>query len=102
MDKINLPPFYAGQKVVCVDATIEHVGAIYESPNPIKDKIYTIDELEFENGIWWVTIKELDCLDHFESTGFAPIQEQPMPLLTFKKIKEKELQKPEPQHLILN
>lgn len=104
MENLNLPPFYVGQKVVCVD------------PRPdfglFKDKIYTIAEVirckcGATNVAWGATnplITHSSCYScgnivtqeskyYFcRSSRFAPVQEQKFPLIKLTKVIEKEKQ----------
>jgi len=104
MNKLNLPPFYVGQKVVYV-----------EGKSMPKDSIHTVLDIWQEPcGCWIVDVKSsrlhgkvinaentfcLVCQKHFKTintksgiyaTSFRPIQEAKPPLMTFTQIKETE------------
>lgn len=108
MKNLNLPPFYAGQKVVCVNPT----------DRLIKDKIYTVISCFIDCcGYWAVTLSGIPDIsesdlpilkgeicrcyknDHirissglriFYASRFTPVQEQRLPLITLSKIQETE------------
>ncbi len=102
MKKLNLHPFYVGQKVVCV----KPIGDL------IKDKIYTISHItkclcgkicvgvglvdyEFGYGKYYNAkccgAKQISVgFYEFNTDRFAPIQQQNFPLIKLSKIIEKE------------
>ncbi len=107
-NKLNLSPFYVGQKVV----------GLMNHNNIVKDKVYTITGIREMCGcglccnIDNITASSVDntiilkgqlvecstCLKRYYSDGlcyyktqrFAPIQQQSYPLMSFSKIVEKE------------
>ena len=87
----NLPPFYVGQKVICIDAKIRHI------PFPIALKegdIYTIIAITYKklDGIGLV-LKEVDSFDPewgFYADRFKPLSKQPFSEITYSKVSEKE------------
>lgn len=95
--KLNLPPFYIGQKVVCVSSSeAAHGDKVF------KGAIYTVLETGHlpENDIHiaydYVIVKGNG--GYWDICRFAPIQEAPAPLLTFSEIKKTEKE----EILILN
>lgn len=97
MEKLNLPPFYAGQKVVCIKDWPQY--------GLIKDKVYTITGV-LKCTCGWVGVyygvKNMDSFGFTcyvggqpnewctEPDKFVPIQEQKFPLITLSKIQELE------------
>lgn len=84
--KVNLPPYYAGQKVVAKRNASTELG-----DRLIKDEKYTVEKCE------WISLVDSFAVTVFGNLGLwhptkdlVPVEEQPMPLLTFEKIKEKE------------
>lgn len=110
MNKLNLPPFYIGQKVVCVKPSEKH--------GLFKDKIYTITDVKrcicgCTQVSWGVKTTEtgLNCAScdkdltigsipeyYALASRFCPAEEKPLPLLTFEQIKKEEKE----EILILN
>ncbi len=99
MNKLNLPPFYIGQKVIYI------TGAFMP-----KDTICTIKQIEQKGcGCWCVDINVsvhtptgyFRCHNHsnfrikdngmiWDANSFRPFQQTSFPLLTLSKIKETE------------
>lgn len=100
MEKLNLPPFYVGQKVVYIGVN-----------NAIKDKIFKVlNVLKFDCGCYKIDIgmkfdleyKYTRCIScdkptqtndnvfWYASYAFAPLQQQSFPLIKLSKIMEKE------------
>lgn len=102
MEKSNLPPFYIGQKVV-------YVGVHKE----LKDAVYTVlGVITYECGCHSVDIglknhslySIISCscplkncvpkaernIRYFKHTSLRPIEQQKLPLMTFKEIRVKE------------
>lgn len=105
----NLPLFYIGQKVVCVETNSTgflKVGATYII-TAIKEDCscgisYGVNNLKPLGGYGAGTkircskcdnIVVSDGIQYFLSSRFAPIQEANLPLMTFSQIKEKEKEK---------
>ncbi len=97
----NLPPFYVGQKVVCVKT---HTRGIYK-----KGQVFTVQNIYMQTcGCQWVinigyysdipTMKCSTCGlvykndSAFKCTSFKPLQESVFPSLTMSKVLEKESQ----------
>lgn len=75
--------FKTGQRVVCVDAVGANSPSDPESAEVlptmrmvcvIKDEIYTIREIELEDGSEWLTLEEVNHNVCFESHHFRPLQ----------------------------
>ncbi len=95
----NLPPFFKGQKVVCIKS---HSQGIFR-----KGQTFTVTSVEFVCCAWVVRVGiknvapfcQCNCLklypsgldSDFEPSCFAPLQEQKFPLIKLSKIIEKEL-----------
>lgn len=110
MEKVNLPPFYVGQKVVANRSatsgkTVVKKGDVF---SVLQIKHCCGSKYIVDVGLKLTTEKYCQCADcskkrfgdilwcaHF---GFSPLQEQPAPLLTFTQIKETEKE----EILILN
>lgn len=99
MKASNLPPFYVGQKVVCIEG--------YPNPRFFKkgDQFTILDIIKTPCcNMWIVNIGVsmpykntiCDCGQTFKAnqmfraSRFAPIEKQNIPLMTFSQIKEKE------------
>lgn len=97
MDKVNISPFYAGQKVVCINASNLY---LFKGDEPvIKGTIYEVETVVFveDHNMWGVTLKgvknskTLQGKDRtFRADRFRAVEEQTMPLLKLEKIKELE------------
>jgi len=99
--KENIPPFYIGQKVICVIPN----GKLYET-YLIKDKIYTILDINKTPccNQWSVDVGLRTSHTHVMcgcgvrrytdykvgAFRFKPLQEMKAPLIMFEKIHEKE------------
>lgn len=99
-NKLNLPPFYVGQKIVALTNGC--------NGNLIKNNEYTVKSIRFRCCAWLVDVgivdlesDESECSTckktyKFEKIWwlsyilFAPIEKQNLPLMTFSQIKEKE------------
>jgi len=110
MNKLNLPPFYVGQKVVCVKT---HSQGIV-----VKGNVYSVKECYLSpcgcNYVVCVGVLATGQFNKCTTCGkrrnpeskyhpishelFAPVQEAKPPLMTFTQIKEKEKE----EILILN
>lgn len=106
MNKLNLPPFYVGQKIVCV---IGHKDGQFK-----KGDVFKVQSIKRESccGNWVVNIglRTDYCLivcqcghinnndDYYSCNRFKPLEEMNAPLLTFQQIKEVEKE----EVLILN
>lgn len=88
MNKLNLPPFYVGQKVVCVDDKKRDSRMVY-----VKLGVeYTISGIIQSIFGYSVFVSEAWCdspLGYYHDR-FATLQQQNFPLMTFSKILEKE------------
>lgn len=97
MEKLNLPPFYVGQKVVCIQS---HPMGFFK-----KGQEFTIiDARKMKCCADWVVdigihthYLEMDCsccgatvdnISYYRSSRFAPIQESKFKAVTFEKICE--------------
>lgn len=100
MSKLNLPPFYVGQKVVCIESKWIGEHPLIFIEEPLKDKTYTVNYIDYDEfyNIWFIGLTEMNQEDEFLSSCFAPLQEVPAPLLTFEQIKQTEKE----EILILN
>lgn len=91
MEKLNLPPFTPGQKVVCIET-----GESWHGDKTLKGEIYTVRRCEFdtnrfvnspnEPGVWVLWIDENTAGWWCEM--FRPIQESKFKAVTFEKICE--------------
>ncbi len=97
MENLNLPPFYPGQKVICVvsDEWFD-VDSNKELPGPKKNDTVTVHKCIIDKGEWILILKEYDpeSIDGYlyEENGtvyFKPVQQQSFPLMTFTKRKER-------------
>ena len=87
----NLPPFYVGQKVICIDAK----KRIPDWPIALKEGvIYTVIAITYktDEGIGLV-LKEVDAFKPewgFFADRFKPLSKQPFSEITYSKVSEKE------------
>lgn len=100
----NLPPFYVGQKVVCVDS--ENTVSIHKMLFN-KNQIYTVHSIKKTNccKLWVINIGIKDDADilicpcgkeskndnHFRASRFKPLQQQSFPLISLSKVIEEQL-----------
>ncbi len=109
MEKLNVPPFYVGQKVVCVS------GGKYHKTG---DVVNVVEISKTQCGCWYIGTSKrsmsyypnglkatCDCgcetndnFTGFSPNDFRPLEEIKPPFLTFEKIKETEKE----EVLILN
>ncbi len=91
----NLPPFYSGQKLVCINDS----GWVTEFDErdisgPSYNEIVICVSCKIFNGTWQVELKEYPHPfpdNWFWCIEFKPVQEQKFPLIKLSKIIEKEL-----------
>jgi hypothetical protein len=107
----NLPPFYIGQKVVCINANNNFdliKGEKYTVTNVVKTKC--CDKWQIEVGIIFNKFerkcvacnKKSGTYNTFLSDRFAPLHSAPA-YLTFKELKQNEFERiNEPHILIMN
>lgn len=110
MEKLNLPPFYIGQKVVCVEQSTNgtlclnkiytvtgttthcHCGVVV-NVNNIGERGSMLKKIEAGQLVTCPTCRVTytsNGLQYFLSSRFAPIQRQKFPLMTFSEIKQTE------------
>ena len=104
MSKLNLPPFYVGQKVEYVGWRKDLKGSIHTVLNIYKAKCGCW-EIESDNLPYGNYKTCSSCKKNVTFIGkvgaansFRPLEEKPLPLLTFQQIKETEKE----EVLILN
>jgi len=105
MNKLNLPPFYVGQKVVAIKSHSQGIfkkGDVFKVKALMKPCCYWVCDIGIENIS---DIMECNCGNEYKSSVWAiachvlaPIQEAKPPLMTFTQIKETEKE----EILILN
>lgn len=101
---IDIPPFYIGQKVVCINTIFTGRGM---KPPLIKDKTYIVKSIikctcnSYKIDIGFLSgIGSSKCLCghktysekwHVRADRFKPLQEIKLPLMSYSKILEEEL-----------
>lgn len=98
-DKLNIPPFYIGQKVVAIK---DHTQGYFN-----KGDEFVVKGIEKTCCVWVIiigvrtgwnisicvcrkSINNPNDMGRFNVASFAPLQQQSYPLMTFSKIVEKE------------
>lgn len=95
MSEINLPPFYVGQKVVCIRGYENEPSLHRGRPHPITGKEYTFRGADSSGYIGGIYLKEIiseNFMGHelsFLTTRFSPIQEN-FQSITLEKVLEEE------------
>lgn len=84
----NLPPFYVGQKVVCVDDILYNPVYLGEISGVIKGNIYVVEYCIYEDKVWYVKVKTFKL--ELDSPTFRPLTESPFPSLTMSRVIGKE------------
>lgn len=103
--KVNLPPFYVGQRVVYITGVHMPKYSVHTvmdiRQHPCGCWIVNINDISIQSDIAiGETVRCLQCDKVFKnthgsgflSTSFRPLQEQKAPLMTFSEIKEVEKQ----------
>ena len=100
----NLPPFFVGQKVVCVKANADSLGN-----NLVRDNTYTVQGVHKCECGWKVSVGGITdnriircpcgCPDPdtnvwWFSNRFAPLDQTSFPAMTFKEIQKVEVKEP--------
>jgi hypothetical protein len=93
----NLPKFYIGQKIVCINDSNQNNETIIKILNKVKEKeVYTVRGFSLIGGI---LLKEFIHGFHytnheagFHEDRFNVVQESKFPSLTWSKVLEKESQ----------
>lgn len=106
MDKINLPPFYIGESIVCVNTSPNREGI----PCVLKkNEPYQVEQTKYYAAInaWAVLLVGNRCPFNTEgfylASRFKSQKEKLMPLISFSDIKQKEFEKiSAPEILISN
>lgn len=64
--------FTPGQEVVCIhdDWFFAHC---HMTNLPIKNEIYTVDQIKTIAGKWYVSLRQLECDCWFTQNAFAPV-----------------------------
>jgi hypothetical protein len=90
---MNLPPFYIGQKVICITSGIWHHEQTGEPCNgPKRNDMCTVRGYEDIKtyGYEFPLLVGYDD-EGFDYRGFKPLQELKIPFMEYSKIVEKEL-----------
>lgn len=104
MEINNLPPFYVGQKVVCIQSHSRghfKKGDVFTVKSVLKPCCNWTIDIGFRSSY---DLMRCSCLNtypyngHYLAAAFRPLEELKPPLLTFEKIKEVEKE----ELLILN
>ena len=67
----NLPPFYIGQKVVCVAEFNTASTSTYNEQAPKKDEVYTVRYIDFDGGYFYIRLKEIVNKERLYISGFG-------------------------------
>jgi hypothetical protein len=85
----NLPSFYIGQKVVCVDDS----SGKYDGKKELTlNKVYTIIDVDVNYMPHGVRVSEIKSNPNemLFSTRFKPLEQKSLPLITLSKVIKKE------------
>lgn len=86
--KINIAPFYSGQKVVGSDKVLPKSRIKKGHPYTIRVCHNSINPANGLGPFWYVGVNEFPDHDWLGPHLFSPIEEMKLPLMTFSEIKE--------------
>lgn len=98
-NKLNLPPFYVGQRVVCIntDGWAEESGRGDPCDGPKYKEELVVNHLYLEDYEWAIVFNKYGS-EGYEHYWFKPLESIKPPLLTFQQVRQTEKE----EVLILN